>query len=122
LLTEIVEPRMHELFTLVKQEILKSGHYNLLPAGIVLSGGGALLAGAEDLCRQVTGMPTRIGAPASVSGLPESVKAPFYSTAVGLTLYGSRAHRRAQQAAKDNSLLGRLHRWLNRHAAKVIGQ
>lgn len=121
LLTEIVEPRMHELFTLVKQEILKSGYYNLLPAGIVLSGGGSLLVGAEELCRQVTGMPTRIGAPGDVSGLPPGAKAPHFSTAVGLVLYGSRAHRRAQQTARDNSLLGRVQRWINRHSARVIG-
>lgn len=120
-LVEIIEPRMHELFSLIKKEILKSGHYNLLPAGVVLSGGGSLLLGAADLCHSVTGMPTRIGAPNGVPGLPDQIKAPLHSTAVGLVLYGSRAHRRAEQIAKDGSLLGRLHRWLNRYAAHVIG-
>jgi cell division protein FtsA len=106
---------MHELFSLVKKEILKSGHYNLLPAGIVLSGGGSLFSGCDYLCRTVTGMPTRIGAPIGLPGLPDQIKAPLHSTAVGLVLYGSKAHKRAEQAARDSSLLGRLHRWLNRH-------
>ena len=52
ILAEIVEPRMHELFLMLRQEILKSGYYKTLPAGIVLSGGGSQLLGAAELVRR----------------------------------------------------------------------
>ncbi len=88
ILVEIIHPRMDELFTLVRQEIMKSGYYNLLPAGVVLSGGGSEISGGVQLCQQVTGMPTRIGAPRDVVGLSDTLKSPIYSTGVGLVLYG----------------------------------
>ncbi|HEX5324117.1 MAG TPA: cell division protein FtsA [Capsulimonadaceae bacterium] len=88
ILVEIIHPRMDELFTLVRQEIMKSGYYNLLPAGVVLSGGGSEIAGGTQLCQQVTGMPTRIGAPRDVVGLSDALKSPIYATGVGLVLYG----------------------------------
>lgn len=121
ILAEIIEPRMHELFSLIKQEILKSGYYNLLPAGIVLSGGGSQLAGAAELCRQVTGMPTRIGSPRDVGGVAETLRSPVYSTAVGLVQYGARHHQRSWQAAKDNSLVAKIQRFFARVMARSFG-
>jgi len=109
------------LFSLIKQEILKSGYYNLLPAGIVLSGGGSQLAGAAELCRQVTGMPTRIGSPRDVGGVAETLRSPVYSTAVGLVQYGARHHQRSWQAAKDNSLVAKIQRFFARVMARSFG-
>ncbi len=89
ILAEIIHPRMEELFELVKQELEKSGYYNLLPAGLVLSGGGAQMVGARELCEHITGLPTRIGAPLEGIGLAEAVRSPIYATGVGLVLYGA---------------------------------
>ena len=105
---------MHELFAMVKQEILKSGYYNLLPAGIVLSGGGSQLAGSAELCRLVTGMPTRIGSPRDVGGVADTLRSPIYSTAVGLVQYGSHHHQQSRQAAKENSLIAKIQRFFAR--------
>lgn len=121
ILAEIIEPRMHELFALVKQEILKSGYYNLLPAGIVLSGGGSQLAGAAELCREVTGMPTRIGSPRDVGGVADTLRSPVYSTAVGLVQYGARHHQQSWQAAKENSLIAKIQRFFARAMARSFG-
>ena len=118
ILAEIVEPRMQELFSLVKQEILKSGYYNLLPAGIVLSGGGSQLAGAPELCQQVTGMPTRIGTPRNVGGVADTLHSPVYATAVGLVQYGAHHHQRSRQSAGEDTLLGRIQRFFARVMAR----
>jgi len=119
ILGEIVEPRMQELFSLVKQEILKSGYYNLLPAGIVLSGGGSQLAGATPLCQAVTGMPTRVGSPRNVGGVADTLHSPVYATAVGLVQYGAHHHQRARTAAKDSTLIGKLQRFFARVMART---
>jgi cell division protein FtsA len=90
ILAEIIHPRMEELFELVRHELEKSGYYNLLPAGLVLSGGGAQMVGARELCEHITGLPTRVGAPRDVVGLSEAIRSPVYATGVGLVLYGAR--------------------------------
>jgi cell division protein FtsA len=92
ILAEIIEPRMSELFHLVRQEINRSNYGHLLPAGLVLSGGGAMLAGARELAAEITGLPVRVGCPSGIGGLSESVNAPSYSTAVGLVQWGGRLH------------------------------
>ena len=121
ILAEIIEPRMHELFTMVRQEILKSGYFNLLPGGIVLSGGGSQLTGSVELCRQVTGMPTRLGGPRDVAGVAEDLRSPVYATAVGLVQYGARHHQQVQQVARDNSMLGRITRWFRQKVTQALG-
>jgi cell division protein FtsA len=121
ILAEIVEPRMNELFTMVRQEILKSGYYNLLPAGIVLSGGGSRLTGSIELCQQVTGMPTRLGLPHPVEGIAEDLRSPIYSTAIGLIEYGARAHRQIQHVTRENSTLARIQGWFRQIIARALG-
>jgi cell division protein FtsA len=96
---------MEELFELVRQELERSGYYNLLPAGLVLSGGGAQMVGARELCEHVTGLPTRIGAPRDVIGLPEAVRSPVYATGVGLVMYGAR-HMQTPLAGQSLGLVG----------------
>lgn len=121
ILAEIVEPRMQELFGLIKQEILKSGYYNLLPAGIVLSGGGSQLNGAVDLCRLATGLPTRLGSPREVGGVADTLHSPVYATAVGLVQYGSHHHQRSRFVAKDNSLISKINRFFARILSRATG-
>lgn len=91
-LAEIIEPRMSELLHMVRQEVNRSNYAGLLPAGLVLSGGGALLRGAKEAATDVTGLPTRIGFPTGVGGLSESIENPSFATAVGLVQMGGKAH------------------------------
>ena len=121
ILAEIVEARMHELFTLVKQEILKSSYYNLLPAGIVLSGGGSQLAGAAELCKQVTGMPTRVGSPRDVGGVAETLRSPIYSTAVGLVQYGANYHQQHRSNVREATPIGKIMRMIQVGFARLMG-
>ena len=89
-LAEVVEPRYDELFTLIQAELRRSGYEDLVPAGIVLTGGTAKMEGAVELAEEIFHMPVRLGVPHSVNGLTDVVRNPIYSTGVGLLLYGMR--------------------------------
>lgn len=91
-LVRIIEPRMQELFELVKQELEKGDCWGKIPAGIVVSGGGSQLEGCVEVAQQVTGLSVRIGKPYGVGGLGESLDHPLYATAVGLIKYGAQQH------------------------------
>ncbi|MFZ6027094.1 MAG: cell division protein FtsA [Chloroflexota bacterium] len=83
-LCQIIEARVDEIFSLVLQEIRRSGYDGLLPAGMVLTGGSALLPGIRSLASDVIGLPVRIAKPENLSGMVEKLDSPAYSTAVGL--------------------------------------
>ncbi|HEY7771859.1 MAG TPA: cell division protein FtsA, partial [Marinagarivorans sp.] len=83
-LAEVVEPRYEELFTLVLAELRRSGFEDMLPAGIVLTGGTSKMEGVVELAEEIFHMPVRLGAPQNISGLRDIVNNPIYSTGVGL--------------------------------------
>ena len=83
-LGEIIEARMSELFEMARDMIGEAGLLNRLPAGIVLTGGGALLPGALELAGEIFQAPARLGKPQRVSGWSEQVDSPQFATAVGL--------------------------------------
>jgi len=87
-LADVISARYDELFSLVKNEIRRSGFENLLASGIVITGGASKVKGAMELAEYVFKMPVRLGTPQNVEGLSEVVANPVYSTAVGLLLYG----------------------------------
>ncbi len=88
-LAEVVEPRYDELFTLVQAELRRSGYEDLVPAGIVLSGGTSKMEGVVELAEEIFHMPVRVGYPQTVQGLNDIVRNPIYATSVGLLLYGA---------------------------------
>jgi cell division protein FtsA len=87
-LASIIEPRMREIFQLALRELQKNHYLDMLGAGVVLTGGGALLHGAVELAEQVFGMPVKIGVPRGFGGLVDSVATPVHATGVGLVQYG----------------------------------
>jgi len=87
-LSAIIEPRLEEILSLTLQEMKKSSFFDLLAAGIVLTGGGSLMEGMVELTEKIFDMPVRRGKPHRVSGLEEIASNPIYSTGVGLILYG----------------------------------
>ena len=90
LLTDIIEPRVEELFMLVKREIMKSGIYDSLASGVVLTGGTAIMEGIVELGENIFEMPVRRGFPKIQHGLADLVKSPMYATSVGLLLFGAK--------------------------------
>ena len=90
LINEIVHARAEQIVELVYNEIRRSGYEGMLPAGIVLTGGTALLPRLDELTRDMLGMPVRIGVPTGLTGLADSLDSPPYSTSVGLLRWGGR--------------------------------
>lgn len=89
-LARVVEPRYEEIFSLVLAEIKRSGFHDMIPGGIVLTGGSSKMEGAVELAEEVFHMTVRQGIPREVAGLTDVVSNPIYSTSVGLLLYAQR--------------------------------
>lgn len=87
-LAEIVEPRYEELFSLIAEELRRSGFEPVIAAGIVITGGTSKMEGAVELAEEVFHMPVRLGVPQHVYGLADVVRNPIHATGVGLLLYG----------------------------------
>jgi len=96
-LCEIVEPRAQELLTMLRDELRRAGLDSQIPAGIVMTGGGAQLRGLVELTEKVFRLPVRLASPRGLAEITEGVSQPEYSAAVGLVLYGARARRHAAQ-------------------------
>lgn len=115
-LAEVVEPRYEELFTLIQAELRRSGYEDLIPAGIVLTGGASKMEGVVELAEEIFHMPVSIGKPKNVSGLADIVRNPIYATAVGLLQYGAaqgvRAGRPAAADAGGDSIWSKVKQWL----------
>jgi cell division protein FtsA len=87
-LCNIIKVRMEELLRLILLEMPDSNYASLAPAGLVLTGGGAKLAGLEALARTTIRTQTRIGEPMGVYGITDILHDPSHATGVGLLLWG----------------------------------
>ncbi len=114
LIAHIIEQRLDEILGLVAREIESAGESGKLGAGVVLTGGGASLAGTTEIAQHVFGMPVRIGTPGEgLVGLVDSVRRPKYATATGLALYGAyRGVETGVSAGFGDGAMGRLVAWL----------
>lgn len=83
-LAEIIEARVEDIFFAVAKVIQRSGFKDHVYAGVVLTGGTALLEGITDVAERILEFPTRVGMPQGLRGLAEVVSSPIYSTGVGL--------------------------------------
>jgi cell division protein FtsA len=99
-LSEVVEPRYHELFELIQEEVREAGLEDQIAAGYVLTGGTAKMEGVEEFAEEVFQMPVRIASPIAVQGLKEYINDPSYATVVGLLHYGMKAH---ESGLKENN-------------------
>ena len=87
-LTVIVEARMMEIFELVRDIIKRSGYYEYLNAGVIITGGGALLPGTSELAGDFLGLDVRTGYPEGISGgIKEAINNPMYATVMGLVAH-----------------------------------
>ncbi len=115
-MAQLLEPRMQELFELVREELDRSGYRELVAAGVVLTGGSSLLEGTLELADEIFELPVRIGRPQNIGGLVDVVNSPIFSTGVGLILYGQRyraesQHYQDEKRRKSGNILTSLRRW-----------
>jgi cell division protein FtsA len=104
-LGEVVEPRNEELFTLISNELRRSGFEEMIAAGIVITGGSSKMEGAVDLAEEVFHMPVRLGMPQYVRGLGEIVRNPIHATGVGILLY---AQNKGEEQAAETTVRGNV--------------
>ena len=98
-LSDIIEPRVEEIFAVVRKRIEDTGLLEQLSAGVVLTGGAVLLQGTSEFAEEILGMPVRIGMPTGIKGITQLVHGPEYATGVGLVKFG------AQVLGADSFLL-----------------
>jgi cell division protein FtsA len=89
-LSEIIQPRVEEIFTLVARDLTRAGFSEAATAGVVVTGGTSILHGVPELAESVFDQPVRRGVPGDVGGLVDVIKSPVYATGVGLAHYGAR--------------------------------
>ncbi|MBL3557165.1 MULTISPECIES: cell division protein FtsA [Marinobacter] len=118
-LAEVVEPRYEELFTLVQSELRRSGFEDLIPAGIVITGGSSTMEGVVELAEEIFHMPVRLACPQAVSGMTEVVNNPIYATGVGLLIHGFRqmdlGRTPALKGEDAPTLFERMKAWFTGH-------
>lgn len=116
-LSEIIEPRVEEIFGLVLKEIRKTGFEERVASGVVITGGSSILEGIPEAAERVMELPARRGLPMNIGGLVDIVNSPMYATGVGLVLFG------AQQSGAGNArrisggnifakVFGRMKEWM----------
>ncbi|MFH1312869.1 MAG: cell division protein FtsA [Candidatus Eisenbacteria bacterium] len=117
-IAQIIGPRLEEILYLVKGQLMKSEYYEVLGAGVVLTGGTSLIDGIEDLAEDVLSMPARMGKPENVGGLVEYVNDPRMSTGVGLLHFAGNVIVKGGVTAVDaqgglGNVLVKVRRWVS---------
>jgi cell division protein FtsA len=102
ILTEIIEPRAEEVFSLAGREIIRAGYDEMIPSGVVITGGSSIMEGMVEAAERVMALPVRRGIPQNVGGLADIVSSPIYATGVGLTLYALQQERQESRPRKLN--------------------
>ena len=111
ILCEVVEPRVEEILSLARGEIMRSGLEEHIPSGVVLTGGASALGGMTELAEEIFEAPVRCGIPSHIGGLQDVVRSPMYSTGVGLVLFGLQQQYGSQVSRfriRDDSIFGRV--------------
>jgi len=119
LLAHIMHMRLQEVLELALDEVSRLGFRQRLPAGIILTGGGAQAPGMVELAREVFALPVRVGTPGeALTGLVDSVESPRMAVPAGLLLYGAKqvlasgSYAAGRRAPAVEKVLGPVKRWL----------
>jgi len=105
-LSDIIEPRVEEIFSEVRRRMEETGVIEQLGSGVVLTGGSVLMEGMVECAEEVLGLPVRLGCPIGVRGIVQLVQGPQYASGVGLIRYG--AHRLAEAAVREAEEMSRV--------------
>lgn len=109
-LCQIIQPRMEEIFSMVRDEVIQRSNLTQLSGNIILTGGGAMMEGAVELAQEIfKTSAVRIGIPSDFGGLQEEYRRADFATAIGLVL----------EQMKVNSKLNKKERRKDRDASKT---
>lgn len=98
-ISEIIEPRAEEIFSVALKELKKINYLDLLSSGIVITGGSSIMDGMVDVAEKIAGMPVRVGVPSGREGIPEGYNHPMHSSGIGILLCALQ-----QQGMSDKSV------------------
>ncbi len=115
-ISEILEYRAREVLEYTRDSLDKAGVRNLLPGGAVLTGGGSLLEGMDELAEKILGVRVRLALPRRIKGDAEPVRKPQYSTAVGLLYFSAknddlRPKSKGARATSFGSIVSAVKEW-----------
>jgi cell division protein FtsA len=123
-LAHIIEARTAEMFSLIMQEIKRSGYDGLLPAGMVLTGGTSALTGIQRVASEVLNMHVRTAQPENLKGLVDRLNSPAFATSVGLLHWALTMHehelgpgrqgKRRRSKGENNVNLDKAKDWIKR--------
>jgi len=114
-LASIIEPRMEEILSLVIREIKKAGLSEIPAAGLIITGGGAMMPGMVELAEQIFDMPVRCGELSGIETTPEELHNNRYATVHGLLIYGF-GHEpiRSGHSSAVKSFLKKFENWISK--------
>lgn len=98
---QIINARLHEIFELAAKEISTQKLLTEIPAGVIITGGGAETVGITDSARKIMNLSARVGRPTGLRGLIDEIETPPYATATGLLLFGREAGQ-VQQVSESS--------------------
>ena len=107
-LAEIIEPRVDEILTLVRDEVVRMGFGELMGSGVVLTGGSTIMEGMPELAEQIFNLPVRRGTPIGIGGLVDLVNSPMYATGVGMVLYGSKSKSQSRFKVGEKNVFSKV--------------
>lgn len=102
-IAEIIEARLEEIFKMVEKELSSIDRAGMLPAGIVLIGGGVKLSGTVEVAKRMFRLPSTVGYPQETVTAIDKLNDPAFATAVGLVYWGALASHKG-----SSSLLSRF--------------
>ncbi|QJE72259.1 cell division protein FtsA [Aerophototrophica crusticola] len=119
LLVGIIQPRLEEIFELVRGRLEASGFAKVAGRRVVLTGGASQLPGMRDLAQQVLDKQVRMGRPLRIGGLAENVSGPAFAAAAGLLAYAMQQHQDLPALAPlmppSTGLWGKLNGWIKEY-------
>ncbi len=121
MIADIIEPRVEELLDFVDERIRISGYNEVIPGGIVITGGSASLDGLVQMAMDQLELPVRVGTPKKVGGLSDIVNLPSYATAIGLVLFGSKRMTVSNGEIERDPLVGNVAGRFKDWVADVLG-
>ncbi|MEW5795121.1 MAG: cell division protein FtsA [Candidatus Zixiibacteriota bacterium] len=114
-LVSIIEPRMEEIFSLVARDLRQVVSLDRLASGMILTGGGAALAGCTELAEQIFDVPVRVGEVRGFAHVPDALSGPAFAAGFGLLMYGFANEPSAgRRGSRMRSWLSRLEDWITR--------
>jgi cell division protein FtsA len=117
----IMHPRMKEIVTLLGEKLDRENLFSEVPAGLIISGGGAQTVDLIEVSERALGLPARIGNPPELEGIMTEIKTPGFAAAVGLLVYGQK--QGAGETVSHKIKLGEVFRDLKikNFSKKIIG-